>query len=284
MFRLHLSLRICNQYFLAALAITISLIQVPLAHAENMHQYLAKTQQLAREGKNKEALERFIWFHEHALEKEPSMAGVRLSFALSAWKQLGDTYAPAKLALIETRDNTKEQVLKKDGTFHQFHDVSAINQEINADDETVELFKKLDQSNPKLAERCWIVAKSLVIEQKDYELAKKYIGDFAESFDQIQLQYDSLKEYSDKNPQSRSVMSFAKKHFVDETIELIKFAVAIDNMAAAKEIQEKALKVIDDPRLRKAIPDDKKEGDKKAADSSKSTEPKVDAPSESKSP
>jgi len=45
---------------------------------------------LAHQGKNEEALERFLWFHDHALEHDPAMHGVRLPYALSSWtKQQG---------------------------------------------------------------------------------------------------------------------------------------------------------------------------------------------------
>ena len=47
-----------------------------------MQKYLSDTQEMVRKGKYKEALERFVWFHEHALEHDPAMTGVRLSFAV----------------------------------------------------------------------------------------------------------------------------------------------------------------------------------------------------------
>jgi hypothetical protein len=46
-------------------------------------------------GKFKEALERHIWFHNQALEKEPTYYGVRLSFALSDWVALGRKHPEA---------------------------------------------------------------------------------------------------------------------------------------------------------------------------------------------
>ena len=39
---------------------------------------------LTRQGRYEEALHEFQRFHEHALEEMPSLAGVRLSYALSA--------------------------------------------------------------------------------------------------------------------------------------------------------------------------------------------------------
>lgn len=36
------------------------------AHAKDMQKYLSDTQSLVRQGKHKEALERYQWFHDHA--------------------------------------------------------------------------------------------------------------------------------------------------------------------------------------------------------------------------
>jgi hypothetical protein len=43
----------------------------------------------AKQGNYEEALRDHLWFHEHALEQVPALAGVRLSFALAAWVKLG---------------------------------------------------------------------------------------------------------------------------------------------------------------------------------------------------
>lgn len=38
------------------------------------------------------ALAKHVWFHEHALDVDPACSGVRLSFALGSWLQLGRKY------------------------------------------------------------------------------------------------------------------------------------------------------------------------------------------------
>jgi len=80
-----------------------------------------------RTHKKEEALERFIWFHEHALEHDQSMYGVRLSFALSYWKSLGESYPPAQKALVKTRDDKAKLIREGRGSKNLFHDVMALN-------------------------------------------------------------------------------------------------------------------------------------------------------------
>lgn len=94
------------------LAVAIVFIAVS-SRGEDMQKYLSDTQEMVRQGKNQEALERFVWFHDHALEHEPAgMYGVRLSFALSYWKALGDVYPPRQ---NRSRGNTRPQREDIDG-------------------------------------------------------------------------------------------------------------------------------------------------------------------------
>ena len=46
-------------------------------------QMLRDARQAARRGAHAEALGKYLWFHHHALEHSPALAGVRLSYAIS---------------------------------------------------------------------------------------------------------------------------------------------------------------------------------------------------------
>jgi serine/threonine protein kinase len=50
------------------------------------------------------ALQRQIWYFNHALDYDPSLVGVRRSFALFDWAELGRSYPKARQGLIEIRD------------------------------------------------------------------------------------------------------------------------------------------------------------------------------------
>src|SRR5687768_379355 len=105
--------------------LALFLIALQSAIAEDMQKYLQQTRSLQEEGKYQEALDRHLWFHDHALEHDEAMYGVRLSFALSSWQDLGKKYPPASKALEETRDK-KAAVLKEGkGSKEIFHDVMA---------------------------------------------------------------------------------------------------------------------------------------------------------------
>ncbi|MFO1093722.1 MAG: hypothetical protein U0992_10475 [Planctomycetaceae bacterium] len=59
----------------------------------------------SRDGRSELALTKFLWFHGNALHYEPSLLGVRLSFALSYWLDFASEYKPAMDAYLRVRRN-----------------------------------------------------------------------------------------------------------------------------------------------------------------------------------
>ncbi len=241
----------------AVLTAVVVLMAVTSA-AEDMQKYLSDAQVLVRQKKYEEALERFIWFHDHALEHEPAgMYGVRLSFALAYWKGLGDVYPPALAALVETRDRKLKQVTETPVNSGLFHDVVALNRTLHEEEKTVELFDLIHKRQPALAKQYWRFAKDAVIAAKRYDLARQYIGNPVREFTRVKAMYDHKVTLYD-NPQMGGAhfKAFNEDHFVEESLKLIEVALALNDRKAAKEIQEKALAVIEDYRLRDAIPEE----------------------------
>src|SRR6185503_2215938 len=104
---------------------------------------LNEARQFAEDGKFEEALDRHVWFHEHALEVRPSYYGVRLSYALSDWAELGKVYPKALETLKGIRDEKASRLLTGQTDRHLFHDVESINDHLNESVATVELFKAI---------------------------------------------------------------------------------------------------------------------------------------------
>lgn len=235
------------------MAIATALMLLP-AEAKDMQAYLSETEAMVGAGKHKEALERFIWFHDHSLEHDPSMYGVRLSFALSSWNELGKVYEPAKTALVETRDRKQKAIL--DGTQDKriFHDVVALNRTLGEEEKTVSLFEAVDAKHPATAKEYWPMAKDAVIAEKRYDIAKKYLVDLSEEFTKLKKNYDSnVSHYDDPRFGGERFKKYNENNLVQESLKLIEVALALDDEKAAQDIQTKASSIIDDPRLSKAI-------------------------------
>lgn len=221
----------------------------------DLQQYLVQTNHLIRIAKYDEALERCVWFHEHSLEHDPAMVGVRVSFALAAWTQLASKYPPAQKAMIETRDRAVEQLLKGEGGMTLFMDVAAFNRELLDNAKTVELFETLDQKHPELAKESFRVASELLFEAKKFDLLRKYLGPLDEAFETIRKDYDqSYQKLAADWENSGSARDFLKASFERQVLQLIKYALALGESEKARQIQNRAIEVLDRESIRNAIP------------------------------
>jgi hypothetical protein len=218
------------------------------AHAQDMDQYLTVTRELVQQGKYQEALERYIWFHDHALEHDMGMYGVRLSFALSDWRNLGSVYPPALAAMEQTRDRKTALLEEGKGDRELFHDVLALNDTLGESGRSLELFRKLDRDQPELARSCWNIVKMEAARAKAYDILEKYFGDPMAAFAAIKGDYEK-KVAAGENVYGTSDYEFSKK-----TEKLIRFLLAMEDIENARRVQTKALEVVDDPVLRSIVP------------------------------
>lgn len=232
-------------------------------NAQDMQKYLTDTKELVKHGKFKEALKRDIWFHDHVLEYNQAMTGVRLSFALSDWKALGEQYPPAIKALQNIRDKKTKTLISKGTPIALFEDVAAINRTLGEDGKTVELFKTLSKSYPDIAKTCYHYAQKQLFAAKEYNIIHTYIGSPLTEFDAITQQYNTMNSLAGRAPRNGSALmkaytdSLLKKHndnnLVTQSIQLIQYAVAVNDIKSAKEIQQKAELIVKDDRLNAAL-------------------------------
>jgi tetratricopeptide (TPR) repeat protein len=223
---------------------------------------------LMKQGQYEEALQRHIWYFHHALEYEPALSAVRLSFALADWVELGRRYPKAKQALIEIRDAETRTLVEGRGYSDQFQDVACINEYLQADDETYALFKIIRQRDPALARQCYFYAESLLVAKGEYELCLEYMGDpqvrfesSRHSWEMEKQMYHRQEESQNQHAPSGSIPSRPKmareadKRFVGRIRQLIEILVGANHKADAEKIRDQAVAILDDPRLRSAVSD-----------------------------
>lgn len=136
------------------------------------HYLYGTTALLIKEKKYDEALTRLVWFWDHILEYQPSEYGVRLSFALSVWKQLADVYPPALEKLKQIRDAAEAKALQGDAL--SMSEANSINTTLEEQKRTVELVKKLDQTQPELLRKIWRRVEHTMIDNGETAMALKY--------------------------------------------------------------------------------------------------------------
>ena len=263
---------------------------------------LSEARELSVKTRYAEALQRHIWYHNHALEYDPGHSGVRLSFALSDWIDLGRQYPKAKQALIEIRDTKTRALAEGRGDAGLFNDVSSINGYLQNNGATVKLFKEIEQRNPALANQCYLYVESLLVEQGEYELCLKHIGDPQAKFDLFRRGWEmqkqtqrylptrpiqlppgatpprSIAQSADTNLPARSVRlppgvpsppdmsQLADNHFIKQVRTLIEILVGVDRKAEAEKICDQALALVNVPQLQSAVSDaEKKVGERRSA-------------------
>ncbi len=233
--------------FLIAIALT--------SHADDMNEYMNETLDLINMEEYEEALERTIWFHNHVLEHDESMTGVRLSFALMYWNDFGKKYPPALAALKNIRDENTNKLISGGGSPDIFQDTVAINDELSGNDKSIELFKTLDKKRPDFAKRVWHYIDETVLKEKEYTLAAKYTGDVHKAYQKQEQEYLWMVKLQ-KEHGSTSDNDFKEtidRIFVDDTLKLIHLATALDDRETAIKVQNAAKAIVKDIRLDESI-------------------------------
>ncbi len=211
-----------------------------LSTQEGLEDY-KELESLAKSGNYKEALEKHIWFHE-ASRNFDSMGGVRLSYALDMWLELANKYPPAMDSLIALRDKYKKVLLRGEGGFEEFHDLSSINEALDEKTDTYNLFLAMHDSYPEQASRYYNVVEELLVERKDYDICAVYISSPLEKYDQIQELHKLNLKLVNENPvmNTDEFKSYTKESFTEDVKQLIEILTLINKEDVAEEIKIKA--------------------------------------------
>ena len=226
---------------------------------------------LMEQGKYEDALQRHLWYFNHALEYDQGQTGVRLSFALSQWVELGRRYPKAKQALVEIRDRDTQLLASGQGYANLFSDVNSINNYLGQDDATLALFKTMYQTDNRLAKECYFWAENLLIQHGEYELLLNCIGDPQARFESARqgfaMQIQSQQRMAELRKQYPApplpggafrppdMGQLATNNFVGQVCKLVEILVATGHQADAEKIRDQAMTVLDDVRLKSAVSD-----------------------------
>jgi predicted Ser/Thr protein kinase len=184
-----------------------------------------------------EALGRQIWFFNHAQEFDPGYAGVRLSFALSDWRELARRYPKALQALTEIRDRDTAEFAAGHGYAQLFQDALSINGQLDDPDATRRLCEIVADKNPRFAQQLYYFAAGPLVQQGEYALCSRFMGDPQTRFNFAR----SMKSQVD--------------NFVGQVRTMVEILVGSGRKDEAKNITAQAIAVLDDPRLRSAVTD-----------------------------
>lgn len=191
------------------------------------------------------ALKKHVWFHEHALTINPAFYGVRLSFALSYWLELGQEYPPALTKLKEIRDAAQRKVVAGKDIRESFHDMESINDYLGEQSKTREVFEALDEKDPKIAREVFDVAQSSLIKGKAYPLVGKYISP-KDDFAKMSEGYRQNKKLATDARFGERDLGYANKKFANDATTLVAILTVNDRTKEANEIATSARAEWDD--------------------------------------
>jgi hypothetical protein len=213
-------------------------------------------QQAARSGRYEEALREHIWFHNHALDEQPALYGVRLSYALTDWIDLGKAYPPAMDALKEIRDAKSAQLRRAEGNRATFHDVEAINASLNDHESTYQLFVEILKVNPTIAKECADLAMPSIVHARDFALARTFVKDPEATIRKwTRLLNEDIADLA-KEPPRKAPVQEGYVHFYAQRIRLLlAILVGVGEQALAESIRETALACIESVPVRDAVND-----------------------------
>jgi hypothetical protein len=203
----------------------------------------------AEAGRHARALAKHEWVHRESLKADPAFYGVRLSFALSSWVELGRSYPPALESLVRFRDEALAQVLSGEGSFAPFHDFVAINEHLDDEARTREAFLRIDKEKPELAKELYDLAEPALVEGKEYAVCGRYIQ-ADQRWARIASFHATAKTLDELGPQHRE---YVEKKLVQETGQLIALLMLNRRTSEAERIARKARTESDEPAFQAAI-------------------------------
>ena len=235
----------------------VALLVLPLVcwsrEKDKADEALEQALQYAAQGKFEEALQKHIWYHDHALEINEAHYGVRLSYALSYWIDLGKKYPKALDALKDMRDQKTRRLLGGELDRALFHDVASINYVLGESKATVELFKKLDAAWAEFAASVSDMADEALFTAKEYPLERKYLGDPCSRFDRAA---STLYWGFDYAKTSKDPLRSRKAHEIIFSRDVVRLIVVLEQTGdgeLARQIQADALSVSNSAAIANAL-------------------------------
>ena len=217
---------------------------------------LARARKYFQQGKYEKSLQDYIWFHDNALKYKPSLYGVRLSFALLDWIELGKKYPKAHNTLIDIRNRKATLIKNRHGTLELFHDIQSINKYLNESQKTVDLYKKMLDGDFDLAKQCYNLAKDALIAHQEFEICNRMME--APMFivrDMRQLLDKNIEIYKTNQWADETQLEWTIVTYLGEAEDTLIVLVKNNRFTEAKRFMAEASKNIDIARIKAGLAD-----------------------------
>ncbi|MGC2211553.1 MAG: hypothetical protein WA532_15710 [Candidatus Korobacteraceae bacterium] len=215
-------------------------------------QVLRDARNLVECGQYDEALREYRWFHENAVALNPALCGVRLSFALSYWVQLGDVYPPARAELESIRDAKATSLREGSKDRDLFIDVSAMNEALEQVERTSSLFAEIAKGDREFARKCFPSARAALVHTRDYSLARAFIRSPQETLDRLSGRFNrSIADtHTEATASSIMLQKVEVANYIEDVQHLIEILAGVGEADEAERLRILAIESIVSPAIR----------------------------------
>jgi hypothetical protein len=218
-------------------------------------QILREARDDADAGRYEDALMKHIWYHRNALKWEPAQRGVRLSFALGYWKELGEKFEPARTEYLQERDRLKALIDADHGDVNAIWEWSSFNSTIGETKASADLFLQLHAEKSPSAARVYTSFEEALIAEKQYEVCGRYLN-AAGSYETIVRSYGSSLKMAEARPDRDQLqLNVIHSHFAREAAEVVALLAINKRKEEATKYADLAKAELKDARFKFAIDD-----------------------------
>ncbi len=158
--------------------------------SRNPGQVLDQARQAVKSREYERALALYDWFFDHALDDDPAaFYGVRLSYCLHEWADLGKMY-PAAKAQLEFKRQTSLALLETTREPERFHDYVAISNSLGVPDQLMTQFLTYHDKDSRLAEEIVRFIWNQLVEFGQWSVCSRYVPDAQAHYERKLLQFD----------------------------------------------------------------------------------------------
>ncbi|MCU7937268.1 MAG: hypothetical protein KZQ99_20735 [Candidatus Thiodiazotropha sp. (ex Dulcina madagascariensis)] len=183
------------------------------------------------------SLEKYRWFFDNALKIKKSYYGVRLSYCLSEWADLGNSYPPALDYLIKQKELSLK-TFKETKSCGQFHEYSRICDALDCPNEPVEVFLEIASVDKALSDKIFKFVYEELARQSQWVICREYMGNGYNQYKEILELFDACVQGGKRKggDQGEGIINSSIERTVEELLWILRmqaFAKANDEIQSA---------------------------------------------------
>lgn len=192
--------------------------------------YLQQARQAVKDGDDGQALAHFEYFFDHALAENQAWRGVRLSYCLMEWFDLGQRYAPARERFM-ARQADILSAFEQSQEPELFNEYRAMHRLSQQGETPLAIFINLDQHQPQLALQCSEFLWLDLLADHQWQLAYRYMGSAKKRYDMFWYKWDMALTHISQQALSKEKMKASKvAHFSYVHTELKLFLMLLEQI------------------------------------------------------